>query len=60
MIFVKQSNSGTIVKCVLQKHMVGIRSYLLRELFFPFSGFVILVFFRNVVVVKNLFKNGSI
>ena len=53
-IFVTQTNTGTMVKCVPQKQMVGVRSYPSRELFILFSGFVILVLFRDVLNFKFL------
>ena len=35
-IFVTRTNIGTMVKCIPQEQMVGVRSYLSKELFFPF------------------------
>ena len=52
MIFVTQTNPGTLVKSVPQEQMVGIRSYPSRELFFPFSGFFKLLSLRDVLNFK--------
>ena len=54
MIFVTQTKIGTMVKRVPQEQMVGVRSYPFRELFSPFSGFVMLVSFRDVLDFKFL------
>ena len=63
MIFVTQSNTGTMVKCVPQEQMVGIEATLLENYFFSFSLHFLffLVLFRDVIVfVNNLFKSKSV
>ena len=54
MIFVTQTKTGAMVKRVPQEQMVGVKSYPSRELFSPFSGFIMLVLFRDVLDFKFL------
>ena len=54
MIFVTQTKTGNMVNCVLQEQMVGVRSCPSRNYFLPFSGFVMLVSFRDVLDFKLL------
>ena len=49
MIFVTQTNTGTKVKRDCQEQILGVRSYLSRDLFLPSLGFVMLTSFTDVL-----------
>ena len=67
MIFITQTNTGTMVKRVPQEQMFVIEATLLQNHFLPYSGFVMFILVEvvltsvNVLVsVNNLFESKNV
>ena len=50
MIFITQTNTGTMMKCVPQEQMFDIQATLLENLFLPSSGLVMLMSVGDVLI----------
>ena len=50
MIFITQTNTGTMVKRVPQEQMFVIEATLLQNHFLPYSGFVMLMSVEDILI----------
>ena len=50
MIFITQTNTGTMVKRVPQEQMLVIEATLLQNHFLPYSGFVMLMSVEDILI----------